>query len=424
MLSVGLPALPFVRRTRVAVPRKLAALTAVDRDAECDPREVGLNPKAVAAIWTAVERLYRTGLHPAMTLVLRRHGRIVIKRAIGCLRGNGPGERGPLVPLSPDAPLCLFSASKSVSALLIHKLAEDGRLRLEDLVVDYIPEFAAHGKHRVTIRQLLAHRAGVPAIPDVDPTPELLRDWDRAVQLLCAAKPFDRHFERQAYHALTAGYIVGEIVRRVGRIDLHDALQQWLATPLGCRHLTYGLPDARRDDAPHHWMTGPRPIGPLARYVKNIVGVDFDAAIAASNTDAFLSAVVPAGNIYASADDASRVFQMLLNGGELDGTRVLQPETVEEALHPVGRIQWDGTLRMPIRFSAGFMLGEEPFGLFGPHCGQAFGHLGFVSVLCWADPQRDISVALLNTGKSVAPSGLLRLVGVLNAIGRGCTPVR
>ena len=139
MLSLSLPALPFVRRTRVAVPRKLAALTAVDRDAECDPRDVGLNPKAVAAIWTAVERLYRTGLHPAMTLVLRRHGRIVFKRAIGCLRGNGPGERGPLVPLSPDAPLCLFSASKAVSALLIHKLAEEGRLRLEDLVVDYIP---------------------------------------------------------------------------------------------------------------------------------------------------------------------------------------------------------------------------------------------------------------------------------------------
>lgn len=424
MLSLSLPQLPFVRRTRVAVPRKLAALTSVDRAAECDPRDVDLDPNAVAAIWTAVERLYRTGLHPAITLVVRRHGRIVLKRAIGCLRGNGPGERGPLVPLSPDAPLCLFSASKAVSALLIHKLAEDGKLRLEDLVVDYIPEFAAHGKHRVTIRQLLAHRAGVPAIPDVEPTPELLRDWDRAVQLLCAAKPYDRHFERQAYHALTAGYIVGEIVRRVGRIDLHDALQQWLATPLGCRHLTYGLPDARRDDAPHHWMTGPRPVKPLAKFAKNILGVDFDAAIAASNTDAFLSSIVPAGNIYATADDASRVFQMLLNGGELDGVRVLQRETVEEAIHPAGRIQWDGTLRLPIRFSAGFMLGEEPFGLFGPHCGQAYGHLGFMTVLCWADPQRDISVALLNTGKSVAPDGLLRVLGVLNAIGRGCPPVR
>ncbi|MFP5305897.1 MAG: serine hydrolase domain-containing protein, partial [Gammaproteobacteria bacterium] len=251
-----------------------------------------------------------------------------------------------------------------------------------------------------------------------------LRDWDRAVQLLCAAKPFDRHFERQAYHALTAGYIVGEIVRRVGRIDLHDALHDWLAQPLKCRHLSYGLPEAQRDDAPRHWMTGPRPIGPLARFAKSILGVEFDAATAASNTDAFLSTVVPAGNMYATADDASRVFQMLLNGGELDGVRVLARETVGEAIHPAGRMQWDGTLRLPIRFSAGFMLGEEPFGLFGPHCGQAFGHIGFMTVLCWADPQRDISVAFLNTGKSIAPAGLLRTVGVVKAIARACPPLR
>jgi CubicO group peptidase (beta-lactamase class C family) len=417
MLSLPV-SLPFGRRTRVSVPRRLAATTQIDHNAECDPRELDLKPKAVDAIWQAMERLYRTGLQPAMTLVIRHRGQIVMKRAIGCLRGNGPGERGPLVQLSPDAPLCLFSASKSVSALLIHKLAEDGRLRLDDLVVDYVPEFAAHGKNRVTIRHLLSHRAGVPAIPDVEPTPELLRDWDRAVQLLCSAKPFDPHFERQAYHALTAGYIVGEIVRRVSGLDLRVALREWIAEPLGCTHLTYGLPDPLRDDAPHHWMTCPKPFGPLARYVKNIVGVEFDAAIAASNTDAFLSTVVPAGNIFASADDASRVFQMLLNGGEYAGRRVLRSETVREAIQPVGRIQWDGTLRAPMRFSSGFMLGEEPFGLFGPHCGQAFGHLGFVSVLAWADPQRDISVALLNTGKSVAPSGLLRLVAVLNAIGK------
>ncbi|HEY1077764.1 MAG TPA: serine hydrolase domain-containing protein [Fontimonas sp.] len=410
--------IPFTRPTRVKIPRRLAPMTQIDHGAETDPRLLGLNPRHVDAIWQAMERLFRTGLQPAMTLVIRHRGQIVMKRAIGCLRGNGPGERGPLVPLSPDAPLCLFSASKSVSSLLIHKLAEDGKLRLDDLVIDYVPEFAAHGKNRVTIRHLLSHRAGVPAIPDVEPTPELLRDWDRAVQLLCEAKPFDPHFERQAYHALTAGYIVGEIVRRVGGIDLQVALRQWIAEPLGCKYMTYGLPDRLRDDAPHHWMTGPRPIGPLARYVRNIVGVDFDAAIAASNTDAFLSTVVPAGNIFATADEASRVFEMLLNRGEYQGRRLLKPETVAEAIQPVGRIQWDATLRAPMRFSSGFMLGEEPFGLFGPHCGQAFGHLGFVSVLAWADPQREISVALLNTGKSIAPSGLLRLAAVLNAIGK------
>jgi hypothetical protein len=81
-------------------------------------------------------------------------------------------------------------------------------------------------------------------------------------------------------------------------------------------------------------------------------------------------------------------------------------------------------LRIPIRYSAGFMLGENPFGLYGPRCASAFGHLGFISVLCWADPSRDLSVAFLNTGKSVAPVGVLRLARVLGAISRACHPVQ
>jgi CubicO group peptidase (beta-lactamase class C family) len=115
---------------------------------------------------------------------------------------------------------------------------------------------------------------------------------------------------------------------------------------------------------------------------------------------------------------------MLLNGGELDGVRVLERETVREAVKPVGKIQLDAILRVPLRFSAGFMLGERPFGLYGPNCREAFGHLGFVSVLCWADPARDISVAFLNTGKSVAPMGVIRIARVLGAINRACPQVR
>ena len=109
---------------------------------------------------------------------------------------------------------------------------------------------------------------------------------------------------------------------------------------------------------------------------------------------------------------------MLLNGGELEGRRVLKAETVAEAIRPVGKLQYDGILMIPLRFSAGFMLGEAPFGLFGPNSTLAYGHLGFVSVLCWADPARDISVALLNTGKSVSPSGALGMARVLGAINR------
>ncbi|MGQ0587561.1 MAG: serine hydrolase, partial [Gammaproteobacteria bacterium] len=126
----------------------------------------------------------------------------------------------------------------------------------------------------------------------------------------------------------------------------------------------------------------------------------------------------------ATADETCRVFQMLLARGNYNGTQVFRPETVSEARRPVGPMQIDGMLRIPIRSSAGFMLGENPFGLYGPRGRQAFGHLGFISVLCWADPSRDISVAFLNTGKSVSPTGVVRLTRVLGAISRAFPQVR
>lgn len=407
---------------RVRVPASLRALTRIDHGAETPPRALGLDPARVAAVWTACEALYRSGLHPAITLVVRREGRVVLKRSIGAISGTAPGERGPLRTLSPDTPLCLFSASKSITALLVHKLAEDGRLDLDDPVADYLPEFGAHGKHRVTIRQLLAHRAGIPSVPDVKPHPQLLHDWDGIVRQLCAARPLDPRFRTQAYHALTCGFVVGELVRRVSGLELNPALRQWFAEPLGCEHLRYGVAPEWRAQVPRSVHTGPRPAWWLSAYVRRAIGLPFAEAVAASNHPAFQTAVVPAGNIYATADEVSRVFQMLLDGGVFGGVRVLRPKTIAEALRPLSALRLDRTLLVPLRFSAGFMLGENPFGLFGPRCREAFGHLGFVSVLCWADPRRRISVALLNNGKSVAADGALRLAQVLTAIARAFPP--
>lgn len=409
---------------RVRVPANIRTVTRIDRDAEVPPSNVGMRQDRVDAIWSAVENLYEAGVHPAITLVVRRQGQIVMKRGIGCLRGTAPGEKGPRVPLEPDAPISMFSASKAVTALLAHKLVEQGKLRLEDKVAKHIPEFAQRGKDKVTVRQLLAHRAGIPLLPIKSPNPELLRHWDAIVDMLCGAEPSDAKFQKQAYHALTAGFIVGELVRRVSGRELPELLRDWIAKPLGCQHMTYGLKPKLRELSPPNVFTGPKPFWPINVYAKRILGVSFEDAVEGSNSDAFLSGIVPAGNIYASADDACRVFQMLLDGGTWQGKRLFEEATVKEAIRPVGPMQIDGILRIPIRYSAGFMLGENPFGLYGPKCAHAFGHLGFVSVLCWADPSRDISVALMNTGKSMAPAGVTRLARVLGAISRACPPTR
>lgn len=409
--------------TSVRVPDDLTAVTRVDRDAEVDPREAGMTLAGRDKIWSAVEHLFRGAVHPAITMVVRRRGKIVLKRSIGCVRGNVRGDHGAPVVIEPDSPVSLFSASKSISALLVHKLVDDGVISLDDRVVDYIPEFAPHGKDRVTIRGMLAHRAGIPAVPHVDPTPELLLEWDRIIDMLCQAEPFDPDFSKTAYHALSAGFVIGEVVRRVTGRELPDLMREWIAEPLKLRYMTFGLAPELRHLAPANTRTGPLPFWPLDAFIERAIGVPMTAAVDASNHAAFLSAVVPAGNIYASADDASRVFQMLLNGGELDGVRVLKPETVADAIKPVGRTQLDRTLFLPMRYSPGFMLGHDPVGLYGLRSGTAFGHLGFLTVLCWADPSRDISVAFLNTGKSFAPAMYTRLIGLFGAIDSACPRV-
>ena len=412
------------KRNLIDVPKDLAAVTQRGPGREVPPEAVGLKRDAITKIWSAVEAMYRSGLHPGIQLTIRRRGQVVLDRAIGHSRGNGPGEHGVKKELlRTDSPICLFSASKAVTAMLAHKMAELGKLKLDDRVADYIPEYAAQGKGDTTLRQLLAHRAGIPALPVKEVDLSLLDNWDEVIRMLCAAKP-SSGLQQQSYHAVTAGYIVGELVRRVSGRTLPQVLREEFAEPLGCRHFSYGLPEADRHDLALSYSTGPRPTFPLNLVAKRALGVNFEDLGPMANEAPFLSAVVPAANIHSTADESCRFYEMLLRGGEFEGRRILQPGTVAAATQPFSKIQIDRTLLVPVRFSPAFVLGENPFGLYGGRCGNAFGHLGFINIVCWADPDRDISVALLNTGKSMAPSSIPSLGRVLWAIAYYCPPVK
>src|SRR5262245_13600166 len=114
--------LPCIRRARA--PRDLAAVTTIRAAREIDPRSVGAAPDGVERVWRAVERLYASGIHPAIQLSLRRHGQVLLDRAIGHASGNGPddGPDSPKVLVTPDTPFCSLSASKAVTAMVIHYL--------------------------------------------------------------------------------------------------------------------------------------------------------------------------------------------------------------------------------------------------------------------------------------------------------------
>jgi CubicO group peptidase (beta-lactamase class C family) len=269
----------------------------------------------------------------------------------------------------------------------------------------------------------LAHRAGIPQVAISDVDPDVIFNWESAVQMLCKAKPVYKRDSYQAYHAITAGFILGEIARRVGGGTLQQQLKKWIAKPLGCEYMSYGLPPKKQELAARNYFTGPNSTFPMTVFARRILGVEFERVVDISNESDFMSSVIPAGNIYATADDVARFYQMMLNRGELDGQRVFKPETIAEATRPYGHITIDRTLLLPIRFSAGMILGEWPLGLYGQDCPNAFGHLGFLTILSWADPDRDIAVSFLNTGKSLAVPGVLAAVRVLYAINKHCTKI-
>jgi CubicO group peptidase (beta-lactamase class C family) len=403
------------------VPSDLGSVTAIARDEEHAPGSAGMTRDGVEAIWRATERLYGTGMHPGISLVLRRHGKVVLKRAIGHARGNGPGDAGPApVPMTPDTPVCLFSASKAMAAMPLHLLSEQKKLSLLDPVSHYLPEFGRNGKRDITIYQLLCHKAGIPAIPtgklDVA---ELLLDRAEILRLICAAAP-DKPGHHHAYHALTAGFVVAALVEKVSGRSFRGFFRDHVSAPLGLATLDFGARGPALRNVARNYVAGFKLGGPVDMYLKRAIGTGLEHAVALSNDPRFYRAVIPAGNGVGTADECSKFFQCLLDGGQLGGVRVFDPLTVRRAVAEVGKPEIDRSLLVPLRYSAGMMLGASPWGLYGPDTSQAFGHLGFANIVTWADRERDISVALLNTGKLVAGVHMPWLLALLGAISRHC----
>lgn len=417
---------PFKLWTRdIKVPKELTDITVYNPEEEVSPLSVGMSTYGVSKIWSALEALYRTGLYPAVSFCLRRHGKIVLNRTIGHAQGNGPGDRNmEKVLMTPQTPACIFSCTKAVTAMLVHLLSQQKQLSLLDPVSYYIPEFAQNGKKDISIYQLLGHQAGIPKLPTVaeEELEEVLFDPEEAVRRLCST-PADRPGDHKRYHAVTAGFILGELVRRISGKSLRHFLREHVQEPLGLRYFNYGLESKDSDAAAINYSTGLPLVFPVNFYQKNVLGLTMQQAIDASNSSKFKNIIVPAANIFATAEECSRFFQLMLNGGEYDGVRVFDPLTIRRATVEHGKRETDYTQLIPIRYTAGMMLGGKPLGLFGPNTENAFGHLGITNNLCWADPQRDVSVALLTTGKPVLGFHILPILRLLAQISRYCYPL-
>jgi CubicO group peptidase (beta-lactamase class C family) len=355
------------------VPKDLGSITSSKN--EVHPELGGMTVKQVDKIWQSIEHLYQTGNHPLISVCLRRKGQIILNRSLGHASGNSAdGLAKNAVIANPDTPICLFSASKMITAILIHMLDETGEINLLDPISHYIPEYAQNGKRRATIFHLLSHRGGIPRI-EMEVTPELLFDKDQILQYLYAAQPISPAGSHLAYHAVTAGYILGELIERVTGQDLRQFLHEKIEKPMNMPFFNYGLKPEYRDQVALNYPTGVHPKLGTDLYLNHVLGGGLQLAVDVTNDPRFMDTVCPAGNIYTSAEQANRFFEMLLNGGEYQGKRIMSPETVFRATLPTSTTNIDRTLLAPMRYALGPMLGSNPLGIFGPMTGQAFGHL-------------------------------------------------
>jgi CubicO group peptidase (beta-lactamase class C family) len=383
---------------------------------EVPAARAGLEQEDVEAIWTSVLNYYRLGLQPAMALCLRVRGEVILDRSVGHAQGNGPEASSiPCLEATPDTPFNLFSASKPITAMIVHGLVERGLLKLDEPVAKYLPEFDQADKRDITLRHVLSHRAGLPNVPaKID----LERVEDHAyIRSLLKDAPIDtKSGANSAYHALTGGYILWEIVRNVTGRCLRDFQREWVCEPMGFNYMNYGLKEAeRRARAIDSW-TGPPAIYPLSKTVKRALGVSLKEVVEVTNDPRFLGAVVPSANIFATANEACLYFEMLRRQGALNDKQIFQEETVAQAVAQAHFMEMDSVIRLPIGYGLGFMLGNPIMSLFGPRTPGVFGHLGFTNILVWADPERELSGAFLNNGKPFITPELLMWLNIPRTI--------
>ncbi len=319
-----------------------------------------------------------------------------------------------------------FSTTKGVVSTLLHVLVDRGALDYDDRVAAHWPEFAAGGKENVTVRQLLAHQAGLYDVRRLVAHASEMLDWERMVTALEAAAPEHPPGERHGYHGLTWGWLVGELVRRVSGRCVSEAVQDEIARPLGLDGLFVGrLPAAaraRRADLVEHRM-GSQPLEAARRQARRLgrglraVRVPFDVSRLEGallppgieeldwNSEAVADACIPAANGYLDARSLARMYAVLAAGGERDGVKLVRRETQAR----FSQVQQRG-IGLVVPFPMNWRLGYHRIPVPGREGPRPFGHFGFGGSGAWADPHRDLAVAcVLNAGVGT-PFGDTRIV--------------
>jgi CubicO group peptidase (beta-lactamase class C family) len=332
-----------------------------------------------------------------------------------------------------------FSTTKGIAATALHIAVDRGLLHYDDPVSRYWPEFAQRGKGAVTVRQVLNHSAGLYDAFNVIERAEDLFDWDKTVAALASAPPAHAPGRYHAYHALTYGYLVGEIVQRVTHQPFSEFIEREIAQPLGLRDFHVGAPEPALARAAHTFRGRSSQVSRSREQIRSIrqrrewrartlarVLRVFGVPMKVERMhDAFatrgigkwdfaspevLRACIPSVNGLFTARDLARMYAALAEGGSLNGTRLLSSETLRQATSVHTR-KPDGVLVAPM----GWRLGYHAVVCSRGVVRDAFGHFGYNGSGAWASPRHRAALGYVVNAGSGTPVGDWRMIKLTSA---------
>ena len=324
-----------------------------------------------------------------------------------------------------DTVIVVFSTTKGATAIGANQLAQEGRLDVDAPVADYWPEFATAGKERIPVDYLLSHRAGLAWV-DEKLTLEDALVWDPMIHALERQTPLWEPGTAHGYHAVTYGYLVGEVVRRITGRSVGTYFRDEIARPLGL-DFWIGLPEAVEprvapliggltgggadaDVDPQAMAELAALVGPESKLGKALSGGGAFARDGIFNTRAVHAAEIPAAGGIGDARSIARMYAACI--GEVDGIRLLTPEQLANATTQRTVGPDVVLLDLDLQFGLGFIVPSTLLQLGGP---RSFGHFGMGGSAGWADPEAELGFGYVMNKLELGLAGDLRSYRLINA---------